>query len=348
MEDIHSKLLDLLDRDEPAALATVIATRGSVPREPGTQMLLCPGGQNLGTVGGGCGEGEVMRQALDVIATGRPRLVTVDLTEDISMQSQGICGGTMEVFVETWSRADRGLLAAFLAARNSRQPAGILTVVEASDPALVGRRLVLGSADVIGSLGLGAGEPALLDQARQTIAQGMPRALTAGGARVFVHVPERRPVALIAGAGHIAVPLAQVAAMCDFDVVVLDDRPSFANRERFPQASAILVGDYRDELRRFPIDGQTFIILITRGHQHDVPCLLEVLDRPAGYIGMIGSRRRVAGVFQLLVDEHGISRERLARVHSPIGLAIGAETPAEIAVSIMAEVIQVRRQGDKP
>lgn len=347
MEDIYSKLLDLIDRDEPAALATVIATRGSVPREPGTQMLLCPGGQNQGTVGGGCGEAEVMRQALDVIAGGRPRLVTVDLTEDISMQSQGICGGTMEVFVETWPRSERGLLAAFLAARNSRQPVGILTMVESADQALIGRRLVLGSADVIGSLGLGPNEAALLDEARQAVIQGMPRVLAAGSARVFVQVPERRPVALIAGAGHIAVPLAQVAAMCDFDVVVLDDRPSFANRERFPQATAILVGDYREELRRFPIDGQTYIILITRGHQHDVPCLLEIIDRPAGYIGMIGSRRRVAGVFQLLGSEYGIERERLARVHSPIGLDIGAETPAEIAVSIMAEVIQVRRQGDK-
>jgi len=346
MEDIYNKLLELVDLGEPAALATVVRTRGSVPREPGAQMLIYPGGQNIGTVGGGCGEAEVINRALDVIDTGQPLLVEADLTEDISMKSQGICGGIMDIFVETWSKHDRPLLQAFLAARSSSQPAGIATVVAPAQSSLLGRKALVGSRDLIGSLGLGTAEAQVVELARQAVNEGACRLITAAGVTIFVQVPEHKPLALIVGAGHIAVPLAQVAALCDFRVVVLDDRPSFANRERFPQAESIIVGDYQQELRRFPIDRHTFIILITRGHQHDVPCLLEVLDAPAAYIGMIGSKRRVAGVFQLMQTEYGVPKDKLNRVHSPIGLSIGAETPAEIAVSIMAQIIQVRRLGD--
>jgi xanthine dehydrogenase accessory factor len=150
---------------------------------------------------------------------------------------------------------------------------------------------------------------------------------------------------LIVGAGHIALPLAQLGKMCDFDIVVLDDRASFANKERFPMADQVIAAPFEVALRDFPLDEDTYIVLVTRGHQHDVSSLLEVLDRPAAYIGMIGSWRRVHAVFQLLEEEKDIPRERFARVHSPIGLDIGSETPAEIAVSIMAEIITVRRGG---
>jgi len=343
MEDIYSKLLEIMDQGQVAALATIVATKGSVPREVGAQMLIYPAGQNMGTVGGGCGEAEAINQALDTIRSGQPRIVEADLTEDISMKSQGICGGIMYIYVETWAPEHRALLLAFLAARSSNRPAGIATVIASADSRLLGHKALVGGADTLGNLGLGQAEPGIIAQAQQAVGDGFSRLLTQDDLQVFVQVPEHKPTALIVGAGHVAVPVAQIASLCDFRVAVLDDRPSFANRERFPQAESVIVGDYQKELRRFPIDNHTYIILITRGHQHDVPCLIEVIDSPAAYIGMIGSRRRVAGVFQLLETEYGIAKEKLARVHSPIGLNIGAETPAEIAVSIMAEIIQTRR-----
>jgi xanthine dehydrogenase accessory factor len=133
--------------------------------------------------------------------------------------------------------------------------------------------------------------------------------------------------------------------MCDFHVVVLDDRPQYANPARFPSAREVLAEPFTDALRRFPLDADTYIVLVTRGHAHDVACLVEVLDRPHAYIGMVGSRRRVQAVWELLQREYAIERERLGQVFAPIGLDIGAENPAEIAVAIMAEIILVRRGG---
>ena len=142
-----------------------------------------------------------------------------------------------------------------------------------------------------------------------------------------------------------AQPLSTLGKLIDFEVVVVDDRPQYANKERFPQADQVIAAPFRPTLRDWPIDADTFIVLVTRGHSHDVDCLLEVLDSPARYIGMIGSKRRVRAVFDLLEQEQGIQRERFDRVYAPIGLDLGAESPAEIGLSIIAEIIKVYRGG---
>ncbi|PKO23006.1 MAG: hypothetical protein CVU38_06435 [Chloroflexi bacterium HGW-Chloroflexi-1] len=162
---------------------------------------------------------------------------------------------------------------------------------------------------------------------------------------VFVEVQRRAPELIIVGAGHIAIPLAQIATTCDFAVTVLDDRQSFANRERFPTARKVITAPLRETVRDLPMDQDTFVVLVTRGHSHDVDCLLELLDRPLAYVGMIGSPRRVEAVFKLLEEEMQIDPARFDRVYAPIGIAIGAKTPAEIAVCIMAEIIDVLRGG---
>jgi xanthine dehydrogenase accessory factor len=150
---------------------------------------------------------------------------------------------------------------------------------------------------------------------------------------------------LIVGAGHVALPLAQLGKLIDFDVIVLDDRPRYANPERFPMADQVLARPFRETLREWPIDNDTYIVLVTRGHTHDVDALLEVIDSPARYIGMIGSKRRIKGVFALLEKEQGLDPAKFDRVYAPIGLDIGAENPAEIAVSIIAEIVNVYRGG---
>ncbi|RME45994.1 MAG: hypothetical protein D6796_09600, partial [Caldilineae bacterium] len=197
--------------------------------------------------------------------------------------------------------------------------------------------------------------PAPLAEAVQSdveriLQQGRSRLLTLaeGQLEIFVEVQQRPPTLLIVGAGHVAQPLAQLGKLIDFEVAVLDDRPQFANRQRFPTADQVIAAPFIEALRRWPIDSNTAIVLVTRGHQFDVACLLEVLDSPARYIGMIGSKRRVRAVFELLQRERDISPRQLARVHAPIGLDIGAETPAEIAVSIIAEIINRYRGGRAP
>ncbi len=166
--------------------------------------------------------------------------------------------------------------------------------------------------------------------------------------QVFIDIQTPPPHLLIIGAGHIAAPLAEIGRICEFEVTVLDDRPQYANRQRFPHADRVIAGTFTEELRRLrrgqpTFDENTYLVLVTRGHQYDVACLLEVLDDPVAYIGMIGSQRRIRAVYELLEREQGVVPEKFDRIHAPIGLNIGAQTPAEIAVCIMAEIISVQR-----
>jgi xanthine dehydrogenase accessory factor len=351
MENIYTELARLLDAGDTVAVATIIDVRGSVPREVGAKMLIHPLGKHVGTVGGGCGEGDVIRTALDVLQTGEPAMVHVDLTEDISMQALGVCGGIMDVFIERAAPGEVDKLsekpALFVAAlresMQNRDPVALATVVRGEN---AGREAVVWlGRPPLGELGLGGREAQVIEDARAVLRGRQHKLLKYDDFSVFVEVQRRAPELLIVGGGHIALPLAQVAGMCDFAVTVLDDRPGFVSEERFPTAAKRIAGPLRETVAGLMMDQDTYIVLVTRGHSHDVECLLEVLDRPVGYIGMIGSQRRVEAVFQLLTEEMGIAPEKLDRVYAPIGIAIGARTPAEIAVCIMAEVVNVLRNG---
>lgn len=226
----------------------------------------------------------------------------------------------------------------------------LVTVVKASGdyaPALGRRALVWLDREPLGNLTLGPLEERVMADAREALNQRHPQMLTYqdGQLKLFVEIQRRPPTLIIAGAGHVAQPLATLGKLIDFEVVVIDDRPQYANTKRFPQADRVIAAPFRPSLRDWPIDADTFIVLVTRGHSHDVECLLEVIDSPARYIGMIGSKRRVRAVFDLLEREQGIPREKFDRVYAPIGLDIGAETPAEIGVCIIAEIIKVYRGG---
>jgi xanthine dehydrogenase accessory factor len=172
-----------------------------------------------------------------------------------------------------------------------------------------------------------------------------PLAVDGAKLEVFFEVMPAPPKLIVVGAGHIAVPLVRMAKVLDFYVVVIDDRLLYANRERFPDADEVLVGDMAQMLKEMTITPSCYIVLITRGHAYDEPCLRVVLPSQAKYIGMIGSRRRIKACFQRFRDEDKISEELIERVYAPIGLDIGTETPAEIAAAILGEVIKVRRGG---
>jgi len=169
-------------------------------------------------------------------------------------------------------------------------------------------------------------------------------ATAAGAFEVMVEIIEPPVTLLIVGCGHIGLSLATIAAHAGFSVAVLDDRTMYANAERFPMADRIMCGDFTQLLGDFPIGPTTYIVLVSRGHKQDETALRAVVTREARYVGMIGSRRRVATVLRHLAEE-GYPIEALERVYTPIGYDIGAETPEEIAVSIMAEIIAVRRGG---
>jgi xanthine dehydrogenase accessory factor len=248
------------------------------------------------------------------------------------------------------SPKSQALLAELLESIDEQRAVALVTVVKATGDyaAALGRHaLVWLGQESLGSLGLGALEARALADAGQALNQRRPQLLSYedGQVELFVEVQRRPPTLIIAGAGHIAQPLAVLGKLINFEVVVIDDRPQYANAERFPQADRVIAAPFRPTLHDWPVDADTYIVLVTRGHSYDVESLLEVLDSPARYIGMIGSKRRIRAVFDLLEREQGIPREKFERVYAPIGLDIGAESPAEIAVCIIAEIIKVYRGG---
>jgi xanthine dehydrogenase accessory factor len=223
--------------------------------------------------------------------------------------------------------------------KNEGAASVLVTVVEAQgidgieggsigDPEL--EKLVLEEAD------------ARLDEERSKL---QPLQVGSGQAEVFFEVMPAPPKLIVIGAGHIAVPLVRMARILDYYVIVIDDRMLFANRERFPDADEVIVGDMAETVKGLELTRSSYVVLITRGHKYDEPCLRELIHRPARYIGMIGSRRRIKACFERFRQEDKIAEELIQRVHAPIGLDIGTETPEEIALAILGEVIKVRRGG---
>jgi xanthine dehydrogenase accessory factor len=235
--------------------------------------------------------------------------------------------------------------------------AAAVVVVGGAPPDLLGRRLALtrspsAETELHGSLGseeLDEAAAALLREALATPrTQHGLRALPVGGQALELYLEVRWPVQelIVVGAGHIALPMAHVGSMLGFRVTVLDDRPDFATLERFPTAHRVVRADFSDPFADIRLHERSHILLVTRGHKYDYECLVRALraDPPPAYIGMIGSRRRVRATYVQLVEE-GMSMDLIDRIHAPVGLDVGAETPEEIAVAVAAELIMVRRGG---
>jgi xanthine dehydrogenase accessory factor len=372
VKELFQEIISDLESGETVAMATIVRRKGSVPREVGAKMLVHRGGKISGTVGGGCGEAEVWRNALNVIDTKRPNIVQVDLTEEIAMESQGVCGGIFDVFVQPWHNAllpgqptMRDFASTINASLEGEQGVVLATIIEAGGawrPCIGQQMLAHENGETLGTLMLPDAPEGLtlqlIESAQKAISTGKPhiknveatlavaRSAEAANAwaEIFIEPFVPNPVLLIAGAGHIAAPLASLAHLMNFSVSVTDDRASFASRERFTTAKQLLVGDIESILQNYPITSRTHIVLVTRAHAHDVQGLRAIIDSPAAYIGMIGSQRRVWAVFKLLHEE-GVPAGKLARVRAPIGLDLGGSTPEEIALCIMAEIIMLRHGG---
>lgn len=252
--EVLRAVVEALDREEDAALVTIVAAQGSTPQRVGAKMLVFADGRTIGTIGGGCYENDAFWKAREVIRTRKPRKVRYDLTDDFAEDSGLICGGHMEVFIEPL-------------------------------------------------------EPA--------------------------------PRLYVVGAGHIGYHVARFAHACGFRIHVIDDRDKFANAERFPQADEIAVESIPTWLAGAPLPPSAFLIIVTRGHRHDLDALRATLGRPLRYLGLIGSRAKIKRIVDALRLE-GVAADAFRRVHAPIGLDIGAVTPEEIAISIVAELIAAR------
>ena len=362
MDNLWDRAEELLADGKPFVLATIIRTRGSVPREVGAKMVVPREGRPFGTIGGGCGEGEVLRRAYPLFDERHPpRVVEVDLTGDFDQDEIQVCGGLMDVALDLWRPEEhRELVHALAEATRARRPAALVTAINpvADLPAGAKSCLSLGveGAKLTPSLPLGtttvrtfsnsvsAGTPQLFSISPQGEVVEDAVARGQDWPRVFVDVQPGQQTLVIVGAGHIAQPLCEIGQMLGFRTIVIDDRHAFANRERFPRATDVRVGPFVETLDGLEINEHSFVVVVTRGHVWDEASVKAVLRRKPAYLGMIGSKRRAKATLERLVEQ-GYSPEELSRVYTPMGLDIAAETPAEIAVAIAAEIIRVRRSG---
>jgi xanthine dehydrogenase accessory factor len=335
------------------ALATVVATAGSTPRPTGARLAVSEAGDIAGSVSGGCVENDVVYHAQEVLATGEPRLVRYAITDDMVWDVGLACGGTIEVWIEQLddpaSAPPPGSRPGLQAQLEQTIDAGRL-VAQAlllDGPGRLGARmLVWPSGATSGSLG-----DAALDRQAAADALAMlarPRAgsrrYEESAARVFIEVFPPPPHLVIFGGVHIAIPLTAMAKTLGYRVTIVDPRRKFANRERFPDADQIIPQWPGPAVEQLDIGPSTACVILTHDPKIDEPALQSLLGKGAGYLGAIGSRKTHAERFERMA-QHGVSAKQLAEVYAPIGLDIGAETPQEIALAILAEIVAVRRSA---
>jgi xanthine dehydrogenase accessory factor len=277
--ELFLKAITLLEREQHIALVTVTATTGSTPGKVGYKMLVFDQGKGTaGTVGGGLIEAQMINEAAKMLDRPASRAFSFELGET-GEDEKGICGGSIELLVETFDAAALPLFALRLRA------------------------------------------------AQEDLAQW--------------------PTAILCGAGHLSYFIARYARSVHFRVIVCDDRSEYANAERFPDADEIVVKEFEHVFDAMRIDDRSYIVIVTRGHRCDEIVLERALQTHARYIGMIGSRRKTTLILERL-KARGVPQESLDRIYSPVGLAIGAVTPEEIALSIVCELVKIRRLGDEP
>ena len=351
MRDILDQITKWWDSGETFGLATVVNTFRSAPRDPGAALAVSDSGEVVGSVSGGCVEGAVYELAREVCETGQPVLQTYGISDDTAFDVGLTCGGIIELFVEPVSKERFDALADVAAAIRDEVPVAVATVI--SGPGMLGARRIIRAGAATGTLGAGERlDEAVDDDARGMLAQGLTGVRHYGqhGERrlddlsVFVQSFAPPPRMLVFGAIDFAAAVARAGKFLGYRVTVCDARPIFATHARFPDADEVIVDWPHRYLAQTPIDSRTVICVLTHDPKFDVPVLEVALRTPAGYIGAMGSRRTHDDRLARL-REAGLTEDELARLRSPIGLDLGARTPEETAVSVAAELIQLRWGG---
>ncbi len=341
----NKQILDCLETGTPFALVAILSHQGSTPRTSGSRMVVMPDGTLFGTIGGGLLEAKVTDACLELIRKKTCRIQAFSLNQELKGSLDMVCGGCLTVLMETLVPGPE-LIPVFqaLVALEQAGRKGVL-VSRLSGPGqgefTVQKSLVRPDGSVTGSCLIP--KPLLDDICDNRFSGRFPIVHTLDPAAFILQPMIPADTLFIFGAGHVGFVLAQLAHLTGFSTVVTDDREAFANQNRFPHARQVRVTpDFENAFDKLTIDSHSFIVILTRGHLHDQIVLEQALLTGPAYIGMIGSRTKQDRIYDNLMAK-GISKERLHTVYSPVGLPIGAQTPAEIGVSIMAQIIQVRQ-----
>ena len=351
--DVLTAIGSLSASGQRMALATIVAVRGSTYRRPGARLLVPEEGAPIGNISGGCLEGDVADMARLVMEEGRARLAGWDLTaDDDAVWGLGLgCNGAIEVFIEPADRAVEAARALRTALEEER-PISLVTVIGSIEPEAIApgaRLIVMPDGAVEGSLGRSDVDTEAIAAARELLTTERSEIRTlAEGIRAFVEILDPPLRLVICGAGHDAVPLVRAASVLGWNVTVVDDRPAFLNRERFPEAHGFASVDDPSEVpEAITVDARTFVVVMTHNFLRDKAYLRGLLTTDARYVAMLGPAARTQRLLMELEEEGTpITEERRSRIHGPAGLDLGAEGPEEIAQAIIGEIVAVRRGRD--
>ena len=351
MKEVFEEATNQINEKHPLVIATVVRTKGSTPQKPGAKLLVRNDGSGVGTLGGGCVEGDIWYAAKQLMKNrGSAETIGYELNEEIAAQDGLVCGGTMFFLVDPIY--EKGQEALFLDEINSAylggEPVALASLVKTTpdiDSKLGGKLLIRSDGSVVGTLGADNLNSEAIKYGIELMAYGNSKYVRSEtGAEYFVEGYTTPPRIILCGGGHVSRAIYTFAVNLGFNLTVIDDREEFANKTRFPLANVVVAESSAEGFRSIEINKNTFIVIATRGHRYDHVSLEAALNTSASYIGLLGSKRKTILIYEELLSK-GVSIDRIKDVRAPIGLDINARTPEEIAISIMAEILMIRNGG---
>lgn len=357
MKDVFKETKRLLDAGQKAVLATVVKTKGSTPQKPGAKLLVREDGSGIGTLGGGCVEGDIWFAAQQLLKnTGPTQFREYQLNEDLAAEEGLVCGGSMYFMIDPIYEPDEvlGFTNEINDAYSGKAPVALATLISKPGECLLplgsgietGRKLFIREdGTTIGSLGSQAIDNDAIYRSNKLMVHGANEyVVTENGTEYFIEGYTSPPKLILVGGGHVSKAISSLAEKLGFHVYITDDRSEFANKERFPEAKETIAMQPECALKQIHITKNTFIVVATRGHRYDSDALAAAAKTAATYVGLLGSKRKIILIYEDLV-KMGLSRDRIKELRAPIGLEINARTPDEIAISIMSEILMVRLGG---
>ena len=357
MKDVFRETKRLLGEGQKAVLATVVKTKGSTPQKPGAKLLVREDGSGVGTLGGGCVEGDIWFAAKELLKTfGPSQFREYQLNEDLAAEEGLVCGGSMYFMIDPIYEPDEvlGFTKEIDDAYSGKSPVALATLISNPGENLLplgsgtetGRKLFIREdGSTTGSLGSQAIDNDAISRSRQLMVHGANEyVVTENGTEYFIEGYTSPPKLILVGGGHVSKAISSLADKLGFHVYVTDDRIEFANKERFPESKQTIAMQPEDALKQINITKNSFIVVATRGHRYDSDALASAAKTAASYVGLLGSKRKIILIYEDLV-KMGIPKDRITELRAPIGIEINARTPDEIAISIIAEMLMFRLGG---
>lgn len=353
MKNIHTYLFEKLKEKKPLALATIVETKGSTPQVTGASALFSPKGLLEGTLGGGLLEADAQKEAQRALIDMAPVLSEFKLRDDISDEEGAICGGEVRILIDATPEEYSDTFRMLSQSLEQRKPGILATFINEFPKKKVSLLRFWIEKKEKSDTELEKPFSFFQAEIKRVFSECQPKLLKIRenifpeksiNHFLFLEPVFPLPQLVIAGAGHIGQALSRLGSLLGFEVTVIDDRPEYSNTENLPDADNIVVKDIGKAVRDFPVSSDTYVVIVTRGHRYDADALRQCISSDAGYIGMIGSVRKIVLMRKKFLEEGWATLRQFNRVHAPIGININSKTVEEIAVSIAAQLVQVRSQ----